>query len=91
MRVVLHRVAHHIGDLDEASVVLFLECVQDTTLDRLETIGHIGNGSFADDVRGILQEVEVDQVGQRPVTFVDREMIVRFVSEVSEARFRRCR
>ena len=76
MRVVLHRMAHHVGDFDEASVVLFLECIEDTTLDRLETVGDVGNGPFADDIGSVLQKVEVDQFGQRPMPFIDGEVIV---------------
>ena len=74
--MILHRVAHDIGDFDEASVVLILECMQDTTLDRLETIGYIGNGPFADDIGGILQKVEIDQISKRPVLVMHRDMIM---------------
>ncbi len=63
MRVILHGVAHYIGHFDEAPIVFFLQRMQDTTLDWLETVGHIGNGPFANNIGGILQEVKVNQVG----------------------------
>ena len=77
MRVLLHGVAHYLGHFDEAPSVFFLQRMKDTTLDWLETVGHIGNGPFANYIGGILQEVKVNQVGQWTVPFMDRETVVR--------------
>ncbi len=76
MRVILHGMAHYISHFDKTPIVFFFQCMQDAALDRLETIGHIGNGPFTYDIGGILKKVKVNQVSEWTVPFVDREMVV---------------
>ncbi len=63
--MVLHRVADHVGDLDEAAVILLRERVHDPPLHRLEAVRQVGNGAFADDVGGVLQKVVVHHAPER--------------------------
>jgi hypothetical protein len=64
MRVVLHRVADDVGHLDEASVVLLVEGVEDAPLDGLEAVLDGGDGAVADGVGCELQEVLVHELAQ---------------------------
>ena len=65
MRVVLHRVADDVGHLDEASVVLLVEGVEDAPLDGLEAVLDGGDGAVADRVGGELEEVAVHDLRER--------------------------
>ena len=57
--MILHGVTDHVGDLDEAAVVLLVQGPQDAPLHGLETIGQIRNRAVADDVAGVIQEAAV--------------------------------
>ena len=65
MRMVLHGVADDVGDLGVAAVVLLPERVEDAALHRLEPVLDGGDGARADDVGGVLAEVEVVEVAHR--------------------------
>ena len=56
VRVVFHRVTHDVGHLVEASVVQFVHRMQDTALHRLQAILDSGNGTFQDNIRGIVEK-----------------------------------
>ena len=59
VRMVLHRMADNVRDLGVAAVVLLPEGVHDAALDGLEAVLDGGDGARADDVGGILPEVEI--------------------------------
>ena len=65
VRMVLHGVADDVGDLGVAAVVLLPERVEDAALHRLEPVLDGGDGARADDVGGVLAEVEVVKVAHR--------------------------
>ena len=54
--VVLHRVADDVGHLVEASVVLFLQRVEDAALHGLESVVDVRDGAFEDDIARIIQK-----------------------------------
>ena len=62
--VIVHGVAHDIGDLLGASVVDLVERPENTALNRFESVIHIGNGAGTDDVTGIVEEVPVDHLAE---------------------------
>ena len=57
--------AHHVGHLDEASVVLLVQRPEDAPLHRLEAVGQIGNGAVADDIGGVIEKAAVHSAVQR--------------------------
>ncbi len=66
VRMVVHGVAHHAGDLGETPVVLLPHGVQNAPLHRLETVLDGWEGAVADRVGGELQEVVVHQPAEGP-------------------------
>jgi hypothetical protein len=61
MGMELHRVADHVGDLMEATVVHLEERVEDAALDGLETVVEIGDRAVEDEVARVLDEVILHQ------------------------------
>ena len=56
MGVVLHSLTHNISNLVEATILNTLHSVENTTLNRLQAILQMGNGTLKDNIRGIVQE-----------------------------------
>ena len=54
--VVAHGGADDVGDFVEASVVHFVEGVEDAALDGFEAVVDVGNGAVEDDVAGVVEE-----------------------------------
>ena len=67
VRVVLHGVADDVRHLRVLPVVLLPERVEDAALDGLEPVLHRGDRARADHVGGVLAEVEVEELPERPV------------------------
>ena len=65
MRVVLHGVADDVGDLGVLAVVLLPQRMHDAALHGLEAVFDGGDGTVADDIGGILAEVEVEEFAHR--------------------------
>src|SRR5271156_2688698 len=65
MRMILHSVSDYIRDFVESSIVLFVQRVEYSPLDRLQSILELGNCSIANDVRGVLKKIIVYEVLQR--------------------------
>ena len=65
VRVVLHRMTDDVRHLRVAAIVLLPQRMQDATLDGLQAVLDRRNRARADDVRGILAEVEVIEVSER--------------------------
>ncbi len=59
VRMILHRVADDVGDLDEPAVVLLVQRPQNAPLHRLQAVREIRNGAVADDVAGVIQKAAV--------------------------------
>ena len=59
MRVILHRVADHVGHLVEPAVVHLPQAVQDATLHRLQSVVLVRDGALEDDVTRVVEEVVV--------------------------------
>jgi len=60
--VVLHALAHDVGDLVELAVVLFEKSMQNSPLHRLEPVLKVGDRPVPDDVRRIFQKISVEKV-----------------------------
>ena len=56
VRVILHGLAHDIGHLVVTTVIDGFHGVQNTPLHRLESVLHVRNGSFQDDIRSVIEE-----------------------------------
>ncbi len=56
VRMILHRVTDDVGDLDETSVIFFVQRPKNAPLHRLQTVREIRNRAVADDVAGIIQK-----------------------------------
>ena len=54
VRMILHRMAHNIGDLDETPVILLMQRPEDASLHRLEAVRQIRNRAVADDIAGVI-------------------------------------
>ena len=69
VRMILHRMADHVGDLDEPPVVLFVQRPEDAPLHRLQAVGQIGDGAVADDVGGVVEKAAVHAAMQTAAGF----------------------
>ena len=54
--MILHRVPDDVGDFVEASVILFLERVEDASLDRLEPVVDVRDSPLKNDVTGVVEK-----------------------------------
>ena len=54
--MILHGVAHYVGNLVEPAVIDAFHCVEDTPLNRLKPVKQVGHGTFKYDIRGIVNE-----------------------------------
>ena len=59
-----HGLADHVGHLVETAVIHVVQGLQEPSLHRLEAVVDIGNGPFADDVGGVVEEIGVKQLMQ---------------------------
>ncbi len=59
VRMILHRVADDVGDLDETSVILLVQRPKDAPLHGLQAIREIWNRAVADDVAGVIQKAAI--------------------------------
>ena len=69
MGMELHGIADDIGHLRELPVIIFIQGMEDAALDRLEPVVHIRDGAVADDIGGVLEEVVVHEVLERPLGY----------------------
>ncbi len=70
VRMELHGVAHDVGDLDEAAVVVLVQRIENAALDGLESVLDLGDGAVADDIGGVLQKIAVHEAVQGAVAEV---------------------
>ena len=61
MRMVLHAVTDHVGDLVEFTVVHLEKGVHEPPLHRLEAVVYVRNGPVLDHVRGVFEEIRVEE------------------------------
>ena len=59
VRMILHRMADHIGHLDKTTVVLLMQRPENTALHGFQTIGQIRNRAVADDIAGVIEKTAV--------------------------------
>ena len=64
VRMVLHRLTDDVRHLCVASVVHLVHCVQDTSLDRFQTIDDVRDGSRENDIGGIVQKPVLEHSGK---------------------------
>ena len=62
MRVVLHGLSYHVGDLVEFAVVDLVQRVEDAALDGFEPIVDVRNCTIPNGVRGVFEEVVVVEI-----------------------------
>lgn len=73
MRVILHAVAHDVGDLDEPAVVVVMQRPKDAPLHRFEAVFQVGNRPVTDDVGGVFEEALVHAAVQGQFDLLGRE------------------
>jgi len=76
VRMIFHRVADDVRDLDETPVVILMQRPQNAPLHRLHAIGQMRNRAVADDVACIFKKACVDPAMQRQLQFARREWLV---------------
>ena len=77
VRMELHRVARHVGDLREAPVVRAVQRPEDAPLHGLEAVSEIRNRTVADDVGGVFQKTLIHAPMQRQFDLIRLEGPVR--------------
>jgi pilus assembly protein TadC len=65
MGMVLHAMSDNVGNLIESAIILFVERMQNTPLDRFQAILQLGDRPVTNDVRSVLDEIFVDQILER--------------------------
>ena len=74
--MILHRMADHIGDLDEAPVIFLMQGPEDAPLHRLQAVSQIWNRAVADDVAGIIKKPAVHPHMQPATQFLRVKRLV---------------
>ena len=59
VRMILHRVADDVGDLDEPPVIFFVQRPENAPLHRLQAVRQIRNRAVADDIAGVIQKAAI--------------------------------
>ena len=65
MRMILHRVADDVSNLIEPAIILLVQGMQDSTLNRLQSVFQLRNRPISNDIGSVLEEIIIDQILQR--------------------------
>ena len=61
MGVQLHGLPNHIGDLLKTAIIHIIQRLQNTTLNRLQAVTHVRDGTFFNDIRSILHKILIKE------------------------------
>ena len=78
VRVILHRMADHVGDLDEPAVVLLAQGPEDAPVHGLQTIREMRDGAVADDVGRVFEKACVHTAVEGAFDLRGIENMVRY-------------